>query len=75
MDSEEFVFTDLSSSSWVDSCEYSESQKILRVHLQSKDSYEYYNVSETTYAEFISADSHGTYLNRYIKPYHKFDAI
>lgn len=48
---------------------YDSTNQILRVRFLSGDVYDYFNVPEHLFNGLLSADSKGSYLHRYIKPY------
>ena len=56
----------------IDSVAYDVNTGTLYVRFRSNPhkTYNYYNVPETTYAEFMTWHSMGEYLARYIKPYY-----
>ena len=55
------------SSSNIDSIGYDSANQILEVKFLNGSIYQYYDVPEYLYTGLISADSHGKYLNEYIK--------
>lgn len=55
------------SSSNIASIGYDAGQMILQVEFLNGRIYNYYNVPENLHIGLMNADSHGKYLNRYIK--------
>lgn len=55
------------SSSNIASIGYDSTNQILEVEFLNGSIYQYYDVPETLYDGLMSADSHGKYLNEYIK--------
>lgn len=55
------------SSSNIASIGYDSISQILEVEFLNRAIYQYYDVPETLYDGLMSADSHGKYLNEYIK--------
>lgn len=55
------------SSSNIDSIGYDSANQILEVKFLNGSIYQYYDVPEYLYVGLMSADSHGKYLNEYIK--------
>lgn len=55
------------SSSNIASIGYDSISQILEVEFLNGAIYQYYDVPETLYDGLMSADSHGKYLNEYIK--------
>lgn len=54
-------------SSNIDSIGYDSTNQILEVEFLNGSIYQYYDVPESLYDGLMSADSHGKYLNEYIK--------
>lgn len=54
-------------SSNIDSIGYDSANQILEVKFLNGSIYQYYDVPEYLYVGLMSADSHGKYLNEYIK--------
>lgn len=55
------------SSSLVESVGYDPDEEILEVALENGRIYQYRQVPESTYQEFLAADSLGRHFNRYIR--------
>lgn len=55
------------SSSLVESVGYDPDEEMLEVELKNGRVYQYLEVSESTYQEFLAADSLGRYFNRHIR--------
>jgi len=55
------------SSSLVESVGYDPDEAVLEVELENGRIYQYSEVPESTYQEFLAADSLGRYFNRYIR--------
>ena len=60
------------SSSSIASVEYFPSTQTLQVVLRSGGIYQYFDVTERVYEEFIKADSPGTYFNSAIKGIYRY---
>ena len=54
---------------------YDSSSMTLEVEFVSGGIYQYFDVPENVYNELMSADSHGTFLNRQIKGYYRYARI
>jgi hypothetical protein len=46
---------------------YDPSSKVLEVEFKSLEVYQYFDVPRSVYDGLMNADSHGTYLNQYVK--------
>lgn len=55
------------SSSLVESVGYNPEEEILEVELENGRVYQYMEVPESTYQEFLAADSLGRFFNRHIR--------
>lgn len=63
------------SSSSIASVEYFASTQTLQVVLRSGDVYQYFDVPETVYHEFVTADSAGVYFNSAIKGVYRYTRV
>lgn len=54
-------------SSLVESVGYDPDEEVLEAELENGRVYQYRQVPESTYQEFLAADSLGRYFNRYIR--------
>ena len=62
-------------SSNVVSVGYDQNTLTLEVEFHSGSVYQYFDVPETVYQEFLAADSHGRYLNRNIRNSYRYAQI
>jgi hypothetical protein len=63
------------SSSNISSIWYDEENQILEIEFLDSSVYQYSWVPISEYNNLMSASSHGTYLNQYIKPFYPFTKI
>jgi hypothetical protein len=61
------IFTAVNSSA-INAIAYDSSTQKLQIEFKQGSIYEYANVSESVYRNFMSASSHGTYFDRFIRP-------
>lgn len=54
---------------------YEPSTATLRVKFISGDVYDYFNVPETVYKEFLQAPSHGKFLHAYIRFNYRYQRV
>jgi len=54
---------------------YDEASQTLEVEFSNGSVYQYYNVSEPIYREFLMASSKGSFLNTYIKASFPFSRV
>lgn len=59
-------------SSNVVSVGYDETKKILEVEFINSDIYRYFNVSKKIYDSFMSAESKGKFIHKYIRGVYKY---
>lgn len=62
-------------SSTISSVGYDSVSETLEIEFQSGSVYQYYNVSQHTYDEFMAAQSKGQYLHYYIKNTYPYSRI
>lgn len=62
-------------SSNIKSIGYDPEALILEVEFLNKTLYHYFDVPLVKYLGIMDADSHGTFLNEYIKPFHHYKKI
>ncbi len=62
-------------SSDINSIGYDSSTQILEIEFNSGGIYQYYNVSDSTFNELMSADSKGKYFNQFIKSQYNFKKL
>lgn len=62
-------------SSCIDAIAYLRSESILKIRFNQGDIYQYFHVSETTFFDFLDADSKGEYLNQHIKGCYNYQLL
>lgn len=63
------------SSSTIASVGYDNANYVLEVEFVGGHIYQYYDVPETVYTEFMGSPSLGSYLNHYVKAQYRFARI
>lgn len=63
------------SSSNIASIGYDKVNNILEVEFHNNSVYQYYAVPESVFIELMNANSHGSYLARYVKGYYHYMRI
>lgn len=62
-------------SSNIQSIGYDSQSAILEVEFTSGDIYQYFNVPEHLYQQFLSTSSHGQFLNDYIRYNYRYQKV